>query len=345
MVLDTLGMFDAAAATPENMRVARESAVAQLGDLPLPEHDDIDNIVVLGMGASGTAGEIVREVAGPLMPVPVVVHHGYGVPSFVDSRSLVLAVSMSGRTDETIEAVENALEDDASIVSFGHGGVLAELAKRRGFAHVDATPAMPAARCGVGPIVVPVLTVLEAVGLYPGAGEWIDAAIAQSTRRRDSLITPSNLGTRLARRLVGSFPLIYGGNGPGRVAARHWKSQLNANAKVPAFCSNAPELFHDEVAGWGQHGDITRQVLRSVVLRHDDEHPSVALALDLATEQLVEFVGSVDEVRAEGEGALAQLLDLMLVGDLVSLHLAADAEIDPGPVPAIDGFASRLRPD
>lgn len=345
MVLDSLGMFDAAAATPENMRIARDNARAIVPDLDLPAHEDIENVVVLGMGASGLVGEIVREVAGPLMPVPVVVHHGYGVPSFVDDRSLVLAVSMSGRTDETVEAVENALDDDATIVSFGHGGVLAELAARRGFAHVDATPVMPAARCGVGAIAIPVLTVLDAVGLYPGAQDWFEAAIAQSVVRRDALISPSNLATRLAHRLRGSFPLVLSGNGPGTVAARHWKSQFNVNAKLPSFSASAPELLHDLVAGWGQHGDITRQVLRAVVLRHDDEHPSVALALDEETERLVEFVGSVDEVRAEGEGPLAQLLDLVLIGDFVSLHLAVQSDLDPGPAPAVDEIASRLRAD
>mgnify|MGYP006278306935 CR=1 FL=1 len=345
MVLDSLGMFDAAAATPEHMRMARDAALARVADVALPAHDRIENVVVLGMGASGTAGEVVREVAGPLMSVPVIVHHGYGVPNFVDAGSLVLAVSISGRTDETVEAAEHALDDGARVVTFGHGGPLADLAARRGSAHIDATPAMPAPRCGVGAVVMPLLTVLEAVDLYPGAREWIDAAIAQSMRRREQLITPDNIASRLASRLRGSFPLVYGANGPGRVGARHWKGQCNANAKIPAFCSSAPELFHDEVAGWGQHGDITRQVLRSVVLRHDDEHPAVAMALDLATEQLVEFVGSVDEVRAEGDGILAQLLDLLFIGDLVSLHLAADADLDPGPVPAVDGFASRMRPD
>ncbi len=90
------------------------------------------------------------------------------------------------------------------------------------------------------------------------------------------------------------------------------------------------------MAGWGQHGDLTRQVFTLVNLRHDWEHPQVARRFDVVAAMLDEVVGSVEEVRAEGEGQLAQLLDLVLMGDYVSLHLAAQEGLDPGPVPALD---------
>ena len=52
-------------------------------------------------------------------------------------------------------------------------------------------------------------------------------------------------------------------------------------------------------------------------------------------------VHDVVEVRAIGEGPLAQLLDLTLVGDFVSLHMAAQEGIDPGPVPVKETFLAR----
>ena len=57
------------------------------------------------------------------------------------------------------------------------------------------------------------------------------------------------------------------------MAATRWKTQVNENAKVPAFANAMPELCHNEICGWGQHGDLTRQVFQLVLLRHDDEHP------------------------------------------------------------------------
>ncbi len=103
--LDSLGMFDVAAAFPE--QVADAVAVGEAVG-PLPEHDDVANVLVLGMGGSGIAGDLLAAVAGPFMPVPVVVHKGYEPPSFVDRSTLVIAVSFSGNTEETLEAVQEA---------------------------------------------------------------------------------------------------------------------------------------------------------------------------------------------------------------------------------------------
>ena len=90
------------------------------------------------------------------------------------------------------------------------------------------------------------------------------------------------------------------------------------------------------MAGWGLNGDATRQLITLVNLRHDAEHPQVSRRFDLVTEALREVMADVVEVRAAGEGDLAQLLDLALVGDVVSLHLAGHEGVDPGPVPVVD---------
>jgi len=120
------------------------------------------------------------------------------------------------------------------------------------------------------------------------------------------------------------------------VAALRWKTQVNENAKAPAFAQAIPEMCHNEVCGWGQHGDMTRQVFTLVELRHDEEHPQESRRFELVRDTIMaEVVHDVVEVRADGEGALAQLLDLILYGDYVSLHLAAQEGIDPGPVPIL----------
>jgi glucose/mannose-6-phosphate isomerase len=101
-------------------------------------------------------------------------------------------------------------------------------------------------------------------------------------------------------------------------------------------------LCHNEVCGWGQHGDVTRQLITAVALRHDGEHPQLGRRFDLVGELLREVVADVIEVRAEGEGDLAQLLDLAMIGDFVSLHLAGREGIDPGPVPVLEDLKLQL---
>ena len=127
------------------------------------------------------------------------------------------------------------------------------------------------------------------------------------------------------------------------MAADRWKAPINQNAKTPAYVGELPDVVHGELAGWGQHGDITRQILSLVLLRHDDEPPAVSEQFDLVELWSDEVMREIHTVRAAGDGALAQLLDLAFFGDVVSLELAALAGIDPGPTPVI-ASPRRMRP-
>jgi glucose/mannose-6-phosphate isomerase len=190
---------------------------------------------------------------------------------------------------------------------------------------------------------IPPLIVLEEIGLFPGATRWVELAVDQLAHRRDALLAPGNVAEKVARSIGRTIPLVHGAQALGAAAALRWKTQVNENAKTPAFAAVYPELCHNEIAGWGQNGDVTRQIITLVNLRHDAEHPQVVRRFDLVADVLREVVADIIEVRAVGEGDLAQLLDLILVGDFVSLHLAAQEEIDPGPVPVLDEIKHRLR--
>jgi glucose/mannose-6-phosphate isomerase len=190
---------------------------------------------------------------------------------------------------------------------------------------------------------IPPLVVLEEIGLFPGASQWVDQAVDQLRARRDELVRPGSRAEDLARRIGRTIPLVHSSGDLGAAAAVRWKTQINENAKSPAFWNVYPELCHNEVAGWGQHGDATRQLITLVNLRHDAEHPQVSRRFDLVAEVLREVVADVLEVRAGGEGDLAQLLDLALIGDFVSLHLAGNEGIDPGPIPVLDDMKQQLK--
>jgi glucose/mannose-6-phosphate isomerase len=305
-------MWPATLGLPEQVEAAVGLADGVAG---LPAHDDIENVVVLGMGGSGIAGDVVLAVAGPFMPVPIVVSKGYEPPSFVNEASLCFAVSFSGDTEETVEAATTAAAAGASMVVVARGGELSRLAET---------------------------WQAQTVGLFPGAREWVALAVEQLRRRRDQLAGDRSPARELARTIGRTMPIIYGGGDLGGVAAMRWKNQVNENAKAPAFANAVPELTHNEICGWGQHGDVTRQVFTLVHLRHDHEHPQIMRRFDLVREWVEEVVAGVHEVRAEGEGILAQLFDLILFGDVTTLFLAAQEGVDPGPVPVLDSIKSAL---
>lgn len=338
-ILDTDGMFDITAALPEQVAAAADVAADMDG---LPDHDSIENVVVLGMGGSGIAGDLLVAAASPFMPVPIVVGKGYELPAFVGEASLVFAISFSGNTEETIEAATDAAMQGAKLVVVTSGGELARLAAGWGAPVVPVPDTIPQPRAAIGAMAIPPLVVLEQIGLFPGARQWIDLAVGQLQRRRDRLTRHGNDAAEVARRIGRTIPLVHGGGAIGATAAQRWKTQINENAKSPAFWAAQPELCHNEVAGWGQHGDATRQLLTLVTLRHDHEHPQVSRRFDLVSDLVREVVAGIEEVHAEGEGELAQLLDLILFGDFVSLHLAEQEGLDPGPVPALVEIKSRL---
>src|SRR5262245_44070587 len=125
--LDSVGMWDLTLALPEQVAASVElldgvEGIDALGAV------GVERVVVLGVGGSGVAGDVLAAVALPTCPAPVVVSKGYQSPAFVDASTLVLAVSCSGNTEETVEAATAARERGAQVVVLAAGGRLAELA-------------------------------------------------------------------------------------------------------------------------------------------------------------------------------------------------------------------------
>jgi glucose/mannose-6-phosphate isomerase len=341
LALDSQGMWDVAAGLPEQVAEAA-GTFELLGAEALPEHDDIENVVILGMGGSGIAGDILLASAAPFMAVPAVVVKSYTLPAFVTENSLVIAVSYSGNTEETIEAASEAQMAGAKLCVVSGHGQLHDLAAEWKVPYAPVLECSQQPRGGIGAVSIPPLLILESVGLFPGARQWIDAAVAQLRRRRDQLIVDNGPAEQLAKRIGGTFPLIHSSAALGAAAVTRWKGQVNENAKAPAMGAVNPELCHNEIVGGGQHGDITRQLISLIQLRHDHEHPQVARRFDLVTEIVREVMAGIDVVQAEGEGELAQLFDLIIYGDFVSLHMAGLQGIDPGPVPVLDELKQQL---
>lgn len=340
VVLDSLDMFGVAFAMPEQLASARDAARSVDG---LPSADGVTAVAILGMGGSGIGGDVCAAVAGPACAVPIVVSKHYECPGFVGPDTLVLAVSFSGNTEESVAALTEAHDRGARIVVVAAGGELARLAGEWGVPLFAVDASIPMPRAGIGAVTVPLLVALERLGLVPGLSEQIDAAIVQLEARRVQLQQPGNPAEHLAERIGRTLPLVYGGGPLGEVAAWRWKGQFNENPKVPSWCNRIPELTHNELAGWAQHGDVTRQVFTLLFLRHDFEHPNVGRRFEFVATACDEVVGDIQSVRAEGDGPFAQLMDLVMWGDLVTLHLAVQSGVDPGPVAVLDDLKNWLR--
>ena len=331
--IDSLGMWDAMMGLPDQIE-ASTAAIDEIGGLPAPHQ--VEHVLILGMGDSGFGGDVAAACARPFSSKPIVVYGGYLPPSWVGASTLVIAMSASGSTEETLESLEAAVESGASLVAITNGGELADLAHRATAPVLPVVGDAPMPRAALGALSVPAMLTLEQVGLFPGARSWLAGAVDQLKARRDEFASDASSAKMIADRVGETMPLIYGGGAIGTTAARRWKIAFNHNVKMPAFWAPMPDLCHNELVGFGRHGDVTRQVFTQIQLRHDGEHPQTARRFEFVEEKTSGQMSEIIAVEAGGDGPVAQLFDLVFTGDITTLELAAATGLDPGPLPVVD---------
>jgi glucose/mannose-6-phosphate isomerase len=342
--LDSEDVLGAVERFPEQCREAWELGRSTTG---LPDGEGIDSIVVLGMGGSGVSGDVVQAVIEPRLPIPFRTIKSYGpIPEWVGRNTLVFAVSYSGSTEETLAALDTALERGARIITVSSGGPLAATAASRNLAHVG-IPTGLQPRASLGYLTLPLLAVLTEMGLVPDLQPDIDESIKvlsemAPTCHRDRPRS-ANPAKDLAAKIMNKVPVVYGGHGVGATAAYRFKCDLNEYGKTPAFWNEIPELDHNEIVGWNQLADMTSERFVAVLLREPGEHERVKLRFDITKRliggRLAEFV----EVNAEGESVLARLLSLIFVTQLASIYVGLAYGVDPGPVDVIMKLKSELK--
>jgi glucose/mannose-6-phosphate isomerase len=318
----------------------------EAGDLP--EGEGVSALAILGVGGSGISGDAVRGVLGARSRLPVHTLRGSDLPAWVGRNTLVFAVSYSGNTEETLHLFEQARGRGARVVVLTSGGALGECAGNAGAAVVRLPEGLQP-RAALGYLTIPILVVLERLGLGPQVADELAGTIALLQRRAAgygrSSPTRDNAAKRLALSVVGKLPWVYGSEGLSEVAAYRWKCQMNECAKVPCSSSFFPELTHNEVVGWSGLRQLTRTNGALVVLRHDGESSAMARRID-ATLRLVRgsfaFATEIWAEAAEGSTELSRFLDLTYLGDFTSTYLGIAAGVDPAPVEPIERLKREL---
>jgi glucose/mannose-6-phosphate isomerase len=336
---DPGGMLDAVTALPDHCRDGyRSGRVA----VDLPDADGVTSLVVVGMGGSAVAGDVLAALAAPRLGIPVRVVRGGELPEFCGLHSLVIASSYSGTTAETLASFEEAVARGCRLLVITSGGELADRAEELRVGRV-AVPAGYVPRAAFGFLTLGVLGALEVMGVVPAVPDDLDEADAlmREVLEESGPDVPSdrNPAKELARSIGDRTPVVWGAEGIGAVAAMRWKTQFNENAKVPAFASEIPELDHNEVEGWSPGRG---EGFALIALRHEGEPPDVAARFPLSIEIVRRSGATVDEVRGRGRSALARLLTLTLQGDLVATYLGIARGEDPSPMDAIAGLKRAL---
>jgi len=333
--VDRGGMRDIIASLPEQLEEGLRRGMGTHVDL-----QDAGHVFIAGMGGSGIAGDIFTAWVADRSKVPIQVVREYRLPSYAQSGDVLIAVSYSGNTEETLAATSQAIKLGCALLVVTSGGALASLARETNAHLLEVPPGLPP-RGAFGHL----------FGILPGIGEdWVYGDLRGELRRtivhlrelrsryRPDAGLRSNRAKALAVRLRGRVPIVYGAP-PFTAVAKRWQTQFNENAKVLAFASAFPEADHNELVGWCS--DETSRRFAPVMLRDADETPEMRRRLD-ATAHLMGRYTKVERVEDDAPDLLGRMLGLLYLGDYVSLYLATLRKVDPRPVKPIEQLKARL---
>ncbi|MEX0991054.1 MAG: bifunctional phosphoglucose/phosphomannose isomerase [Actinomycetota bacterium] len=334
---DPSGMLDSVGASADDCETGYTAGLAAGG---LPVTGDLTGVTFLGMGGSAVAGDLTRALFRQRLGVPLDVVRSPELPEHCETRSLVVATSYSGDTAETLAAFEEAVERGCRIVAVTSGGRLARRAAEEGIPVVSIPGGMQP-RAALGHLAFTTLGALEAAGVLPRLGGEVRETVGL-LRALAAELGPEKQGNRamrLAERIGDRYAVIWGTEGIGSVAAMRWKTQINENAKRPAWWASMSELDHNEIVGWVDGAGADHFL---VTLRHDGEAPSIAPRFPLSVDLVAASGLHHEEVQAVGDSALARACSLILMGDFVSVYLGLLRRVDPTPVEVIDRLKKAL---
>jgi glucose/mannose-6-phosphate isomerase len=351
---DPAGMLRQVASSAAQVRTAvRAAEETDLGEVLAAGRPRA--IVITGMGGSGVAGDVLAAVCGSGCPVQVIARHDYQLPAWVGAADLVIAVSCSGATEETLEAAMAAVRRGCRLIGVGgQRSPLAAIAEQARAPFIGVQSAgMP--RSTLWGLSVPLVVIASRLGLLEMPADACESAAAELERishlcrpGSDAFVNPAK---SLALELSGTLPMVWGTSPLAGVAAYRFACQLNENAKHPAVAGVLPEANHNQVVTFdgpfapgprdpGAGGPAVP--LRLVLLRDSREHPQVARRREESARLAAQRGIPVTELAASGSGPLERLASLVQLIDYATVYLAIALGIDPGPVAAIQELKARI---
>ena len=292
--------------------------------------NNIQNIVVCGMGGSGLPGDIARNLSN--INVPFLTLKDYTLPAFIGKNSLVFIISYSGNTEETIAAYNEAKKRNAQIVIITSGGELAAKAKQDNLPLI-LVPSGLQPRMAFGYQTIPILTILENAGLTTAINWKVVAS---------SLIAQSEHITSHAKEIVtflkNKIPMIYASVAFSS-AAYKWKIDFNENTKIHAFCNAFAEFNHNEINGYvNLNGNYA-----VIILRDQNDHPRIKKRMGIIADIIKKKNIPALTIDTQGSDLPTRLLSIIWLGDWVSYYMALDINTDPTPVKIIEDLKAQLK--
>jgi len=302
-------------------------------------------LVILGMGGSAIAGDLLRNLSDREGVVPVHVVRHYEPPSWLTPEDFLVFSSYSGETEETITAYRALRQLGARSAVLATGGTLVARARADGVPVALMPPGLPP-RSALGYSFSTLSHIAHHVGVLADAGRRLERAAeaverAASAWSRD-VIQSRNSAKKLAIRLFGRPILLIANQRTAEPVALRWKGQLNENSKQLAWVSALPEMNHNEVDGFVHPRGIVGRIA-VVLIRDPEDHPRIVRRFDWLMAYLKRRRVLVETVTLEGDDPMVRLLWGVARGDFVSYYLAILNGEDPSALPGVTALKGALQ--
>ena len=305
------------------------------------DQSKIQNICFAGMGGSAIGADLARAYAATTSRVPIQVIRHYDIPAYIDENTLFIACSYSGNTEETMSALNQAINTGAQIIGVTSGGTLETLAHKHGFDYISIPGGMPP-RAALAYSFVPVFRILQYLDLID---EGEDARLETEKLLFANVDAWSNLSgnyaLEIARKLEGSLPIIYSDGLLLDPVNMRWRGQLEENSKALTYGSFFPEMNHNEIIGW-EKIDHLEDLLAVIFLVDKEDNKRVRFREEVFQEIIKDDAKSITVIESQGSSKLARMFSLIQLADWVSLYLAILNGVNPTTIKNIDFMKGRL---
>ena len=286
--------------------------------------------MISGAGDSGLAADMAVEIIANEINVPVLTQQAGQIPHCVGERALVFVVDYSGKSQTALRGYREAKARGANVICITGGGKLREVASADGTRMVR-IPAGQPSRSALGYLLIPLVTVIERLGLVSTTTEDIANAIKLMKNIRETFRsetnTARNMAKQVAQALSGHTPVICGAPGARTTIAIRWKNQIGANSKRSAMVCVFPDLLEGPIAAWEGPMDHACNPKFVFLTEAKDKGTDLRLIMTAAGEALEKF--GVIEIEIKGATPAERMLYGVYLGDYVSYYLAMIYGVDP----------------
>ena len=304
---------------------------------------DIEQIVMAGMGGSALAADMVKVLTKNSLGVPIEIVKGYSLPAYINQKTLVIAISHSGNTEETLSCYDQAKSQGAQLAAMSTGGTLLNKAQTDGILHSIIPEGAQPRMLTVYHLKI-LLNILQHFSLIDSSlfdsigssTDWLRAAMQEWS---PEVPTEHNYAKQLAEMSAGKTGMFEGGELTWPIAYK-WKISWNESSKNLAFYNQYPEINHNEFIGWSSH-PIEKPFAVFDIKSHL-ESPRITERMEVSERMLSGMRPHTKSIQLQGETLIRQYLWGLALADMTSVYLGILNNVDPVPVALIENFKKSL---